>query len=79
MLSELNSCHFYFNSDWSGETYGAAMSESIARLKARNITTALFGDLHLETLRKKKGTEMQRRGDNCCVSIMGDISTGCPC
>ena len=42
---------FYFNSDWSGETYGAAMSESIARLKARNITTALFGDLHLEPLR----------------------------
>ncbi|MDM8155271.1 hypothetical protein QUW14_13325 [Bacteroides gallinaceum] len=62
---------FYFNSDWSGETYGAAMSESIARLKARNITTALFGDLHLETLRKKREQKCKDAGITAVFPLWG--------
>lgn len=70
---------FYFNSDWSGETYEAAMSESDCPAQGKEYHNGFVRRPAFGNVTQKKGTEMQRRGDNCCVSIMGDISTGCPC
>lgn len=42
---------FYFDAEWSEETYASAMAEQMARFQAQGITTALFGDLYLEELR----------------------------
>lgn len=44
----------HFDSSWPEESYSAAMQVSIDKLKARGITTALFGDIYLENIKNKR-------------------------
>lgn len=50
------------DSKWTGEEYGLEMAGCMDRFKAQHITTALFGDLHLEPLRKERERKCNEAG-----------------
>ena len=62
---------FYFDPGWTAETYGQAISVHMRRFKARRITTALFGDLHLASLRKAREESCARAGMSCAFPLWG--------
>ena len=53
---------FDFDSKWTVEEYESAMSGQINRFKEQNSTTALFGDLRLEQLRKSREQKCNKAG-----------------
>ena len=55
---------FYFDPTWSEETYQSAIKVQMDRFKGQNITTALFGDLHLESLRRNREAGCRQAGIN---------------
>ena len=53
---------FSFDTQWSQEEYAAAMAEQMGQLKEKGMTTALFGDLYLEPLRKSREQQCGKAG-----------------
>ena len=62
---------FYFNPDCSDETYRKAMLESMYRFRERGIATALFGDLHLDSLRKARERKCREAGMQAVFPLWG--------
>jgi len=53
---------FHYDPLWSREAYAHAMRQQIEYLKEKKMTTALFGDLNLEPLRRSREENCRRSG-----------------
>ena len=53
---------FSFDPAWTPEEYSKAMGEQAERFKKQGISTALFGDLYLENLRRSRERACARAG-----------------
>lgn len=45
---------FHIDTSWTDKYYDAKMSQVVESLKSRGLTTAMFGDLYLEDLRRQR-------------------------
>lgn len=45
---------FHIDTSWTDAEYAACMSKAVGRFKAQGIATALFGDLYLDGLRRRR-------------------------
>jgi uncharacterized protein (TIGR00290 family) len=53
---------FNFDPKWSKKEYGVAINQPLEKFKAAGIATALFGDLYLQDLRKKREENCLKAG-----------------
>lgn len=53
---------FHIDTSWTDAEYAACMSKAVGRFKAQGIATALFGDLYLDGLRRRREANCHRDG-----------------
>lgn len=53
---------FHIDTSWTDAEYAACMSKAVGRFKAQGIATALFGDLYLDGLRRRREANCRRDG-----------------
>lgn len=53
---------FHIDTSWTDAEYAACMSKAVGRFKSHGIATALFGDLYLDGLRRRREANCRRDG-----------------
>ena len=67
---------FPFHPEWTQREYGDAMRRQIEAFKAQGITTALFGDLYLEELRRARDAKCALAGIRTDYPLWGTSPAG---